>query len=120
MQVNTLYQTIDYTTCYACKLKICLKCHRPAYDTLTCAGSIQIPPKGQNIETFNDMIKKGFKLCPHCYQWIEKTSGCNFITCGSKSCNGKKYFCFQCGGKLGSTVIILDHLRANQLILLIH
>lgn len=38
------------------------------------------------------MLKKGFKKCPWCGRFIERTEGCNFMTCACK-----KEFCFKCG-----------------------
>ena len=37
---------------------------------------------------------KKFKQCPHCNFWVERTAGCDHMTC---RCG--KAFCYKCGGK---------------------
>lgn len=45
---------------------------------------------------------KNFKMakCPYCHTMVEKTKGCNHITCQSKVCLGKQHFCYTCCAKL--------------------
>src|SRR5947209_3719416 len=38
--------------------------------------------------------------CPHCQFNTEKIEGCNFMTCMSKYCLGKNYYCYLCSNKL--------------------
>ena len=48
------------------------------------------------------MLDKGtFKKCPVCDALVEKSKGCNFMTCETPQCRrSKTYFCFLCGDKL--------------------
>ena len=51
-------------------------------------------------------LKKQFeegsiKFCPWCYNAIERDPrGCKYMTCKSRECNSKKWFCFDCLKKL--------------------
>lgn len=45
-------------------------------------------------ELFEQFVKgKNFKQCPKCRRWVEKTQGCDHMTC---RCGGE--FCYKCGG----------------------
>jgi hypothetical protein len=62
------------------------------------------------VEGFIDeeeMKEKGVKKCPWCTRMIEKTEGCNFMTC---LCG--KEFCFKCGA-----IEIDDHKCINACVL---
>ncbi|KDQ14268.1 hypothetical protein BOTBODRAFT_55452 [Botryobasidium botryosum FD-172 SS1] len=41
------------------------------------------------------MLAQGWKRCPGCTIPVEKTRGCNHMTCGARGCNTR--FCWQCG-----------------------
>lgn len=58
----------------------------------------------KNIKIEDDYIISGLKnktikLCPHCERPGELASGCNYIKCPAKDCNGE--WCFYCGLKKG-------------------
>lgn len=42
----------------------------------------------------------GIKPCPQCTVWIEKISGCKYVTCSSGTCRGLTFLCMDCGKKL--------------------
>merc|ERR1719410_504988 len=41
-----------------------------------------------------------WQKCPCCSAVCERPHGCNFMTCYSEQCRGKKYFCYLCGMEL--------------------
>jgi len=43
---------------------------------------------------------EGLKKCPSCSFLIERSDGCNFMTCISAVCSRKTFFCFLCGKSL--------------------
>eukprot|EP00831_Metopus_contortus_P036504 TRINITY_DN28873_c0_g1_i1.p1 TRINITY_DN28873_c0_g1~~TRINITY_DN28873_c0_g1_i1.p1 ORF type:complete len:187 (+),score=25.75 TRINITY_DN28873_c0_g1_i1:222-782(+) len=63
--------------CPKCKKEICPKCN--------------LPPHSGRCKDKDDLSKvKGIVRCPKCKIYIEKKSGCNFMTCSSPICKGKK------------------------------
>ncbi|KAE9393087.1 hypothetical protein BT96DRAFT_780872, partial [Gymnopus androsaceus JB14] len=49
------------------------------------------------------MHEKGWKVCPGCQTNIQKTDGCNHITCPSPGCN--MHFCYRCGQGIIQSVL---------------
>ena len=56
--------------------------------------------------------EKKYRNCPHCNFVVSKTEGCNFMTCGSKFCQNRKYFCYVCGS--GITPSDSAHFHKNN------
>ena len=59
----------------------------------------------ENIEEGEKAMKKliqeeGMKKCPSCGIPTSRESGCNFMTCPSQICRGRKHFCYLCGKAL--------------------
>ena len=50
-------------------------------------------------ENKNDQINE-IPKCPYCLVYVIIEGGCDFITCNSNFCKGKKYFCKVCNKKL--------------------
>eukprot|EP00004_Rigifila_ramosa_P018819 TRINITY_DN4726_c0_g1_i5.p2 TRINITY_DN4726_c0_g1~~TRINITY_DN4726_c0_g1_i5.p2 ORF type:complete len:256 (-),score=29.81 TRINITY_DN4726_c0_g1_i5:96-863(-) len=55
------------------------------------------------------MIRKISRSCPNCQMAIEKTEGCNKMTCSN--CGG--YFCYRCGEAISG----YDHFTENRCVL---
>ncbi|KAH8829432.1 hypothetical protein DL96DRAFT_1053131 [Flagelloscypha sp. PMI_526] len=69
-------------TCPSCSIEICSSCHAEGHDGMTCdERRLQYDPVAQEQAT-NDLARQsGFKQCPLCQVWIEKTEGCNHMAC---------------------------------------
>ena len=80
-------------TCSHCRVKLCTSCHVQYHDGLTCAmyqsGYI---PVDREVREWMNRDRESRKLCPCCRSPIEKTGGCNNMTC--KNC--KKHICWVC------------------------
>lgn len=81
--------------CPACKLVFCSRC-RNAYHAGNCAAAaeVQQAPQGENPNRFNQHVERArwaaaseryvkeiSKACPQCGVNIERTEGCNHMTC---------------------------------------
>mmetsp|Transcript_22173 Transcript_22173/g.36744 ORF Transcript_22173/g.36744 Transcript_22173/m.36744 type:complete len:548 (-) Transcript_22173:27-1670(-) len=55
------------------------------------------------------IVRSGARACPHCSMVIEKTEGCNKMTCS----NCGNYFCYRCGQKVHG----YEHFQTNQCVL---
>jgi hypothetical protein len=84
-------EDIEYFECKQCHQYICLPCNTAAHPHTSCADN-KVVDKVEEAKLGEEMLKKGFKKCPWCGRYIEKTVGCNFMTCVCK-----KEFCFKCG-----------------------
>ncbi|KAK7042989.1 hypothetical protein VNI00_008727 [Paramarasmius palmivorus] len=68
--------------CPSCLASVCMRCHEDGHDGMTCEERrIQSDPAEQ--ERLNDAWAReaGVKRCPECRVWIQKTEGCNHMTC---------------------------------------
>ena len=71
--------------CPSCFSTICAACGEASHEGLTCEERrTQHDP--EVIERRNRQL--GYRKCPHCNAWIEKTGGCNHVacTCGTHIC----------------------------------
>jgi hypothetical protein len=65
----------DYGTCCKCKKKTCVHCKRLEKQHV---GSSKMCPMGSEDNILRGLVNKaGLKRCPHCFNVIEKISGCN-------------------------------------------
>jgi len=68
--------------CPACLFSVCASCHEEAHDGMTCVErKLHNDPEEQERLTDQFAHKEGFKKCPRCSIWIEKTVGCNHMEC---------------------------------------
>ncbi|KAE8735269.1 putative zinc ion binding protein [Hibiscus syriacus] len=66
---------------------------------LSCAKFRELEPLGPDA-LFADLAKrKSWKRCPHCKNYVEKSSGCNYMKC---KCG--KAFCYDCGATSTSSI----------------
>jgi len=80
-------------TCPVCKERYCFNCMVKYHDGQTCAEYKINNKFDKNDVKFIDLMKaRKFKQCPKCHYWIEKSEGCN-----SMSCRCGLTFCYGCG-----------------------
>ncbi|CAE6411110.1 unnamed protein product [Rhizoctonia solani] len=78
----------DHTWCKSCSTTI--ENDKPH----TCDGSAELTRL---------MEREGWKKCPGCQAPIEKSEGCNHMTCTTPACN--THFCWVCGNKVIQSVM---------------
>ena len=106
---NQVYRcNVDMTLkCPSCFASVCSSCHEESHDGMTCAErKLHIDPAAQ--ERLNEAwaSENGAKKCPTCQVWIEKTEGCNHMTC---VCGA--HICWKCMGIFSKDTDVYDHLR---------
>jgi len=72
----------DSLDCPICKTEYCLKCQTYQHQGRDC----------QDNGFISFAANKGYKACPSCKFWVEKTVGCDFMAC---RCGAA--FCYACG-----------------------
>ena len=78
--------------CPSCLTAVCSSCDEDAHEGLTCAEQkLQNDPEEQQRLTDQLAMDLGFKKCPRCNIWTEKTEGCNHMSC---KCGA--HFCWIC------------------------
>ncbi|KAJ6606416.1 hypothetical protein DFH09DRAFT_8004 [Mycena vulgaris] len=69
-------------TCPSCFLSICSSCDEEAHEGMSCADRRLHSDPGEQERRNDEWARaNGVKRCPACSVWIEKTEGCNHITC---------------------------------------
>ncbi|KFZ24279.1 hypothetical protein V502_01238, partial [Pseudogymnoascus sp. VKM F-4520 (FW-2644)] len=95
-------------TCPNCLELICTFCHARHGD-YTCAEYKDIKSGGyEALEKLK--IKLNLKDCPKCKTTMEKTEGCNHMTCGG--CNA--HICWVCMAVFGTSGPCYDHMRKEH------
>ncbi|KZP14840.1 hypothetical protein FIBSPDRAFT_833619 [Athelia psychrophila] len=90
----TTSDTASIIHCPSCLSSVCSACHEEGHEGMTCAErKLNNDPEEQ--ERLNDELatQSGFKKCPQCAVWIEKTDGCNHMEC---KCGA--HICWVCMG----------------------
>jgi len=88
--------------CPSCLLRICPNCHIEAHDGFDC------PEKDGGHNLFKEWMKNhDVKPCPGCKVPIERTEGCNHMTC--TMC--KTHICWVCMQTFPAGKGIYDHMR---------
>lgn len=85
------------TACVHCKCTLCLLCKCEFHPYTEC-GLSEIDDL--DLEFNGLLLTNGWKRCPNCAVPIEKTEGCQFITCYSPVCIGEFHLCNICGKSL--------------------
>ncbi|KAF9074591.1 hypothetical protein BDP27DRAFT_1287385 [Rhodocollybia butyracea] len=95
--------------CPSCMSGICSRCHED-HEGLTCDERQRARNDQVNNEDLNTQWAKttGVKKCPACDVWIEKTEGCNHI-----SCKCGVHICWSCMGTFEAHDIY-DHMRERH------
>ncbi|KAF8880216.1 hypothetical protein CPB84DRAFT_1792699 [Gymnopilus junonius] len=92
--------------CPSCFSTICSACDEEAHEDMTCEER-RVLNSPEEQERLNEQLatQSGYKKCPQCKIWIEKTEGCNHMTC---KCGA--HICWRCMGIFTETTIY-DHMR---------
>jgi hypothetical protein len=78
--------------CPSCFVSVCSACHEEAHDGMTCAErKLHNDPAAQDRLNETWASENGAKRCPACQVWIQKTDGCNHMTC-----NCGAHICWKC------------------------
>jgi LSD1 subclass zinc finger protein len=90
--------------CPSCLARICPNCHVEAHDGISCANR---DIGGEKL--FREWMEAhDVKSCPGCRAPIEKTEGCNHMTC--TRC--QTHICWVCLETFPKAEGIYDHMRA--------
>ena len=92
--------------CPSCFSTICSACDEEAHEGITCQESRDQKNPSKQDRLFNEWADEHGKRCPECRSVIEKTGGCNHMTC---RCGA--HFCWKCG-KTFSSKEIYQHMNA--------
>lgn len=99
-------------TCTQCQHVWCFSCHAPWHKDLTCKqhkkGSIK-------FEQWSKARSAGIancQKCPLCQVYIQRTSGCDHMTCNR--CDS--HFCYKCGGSFLEFPGLGDHYRKTSIL----
>ncbi|KZS89203.1 hypothetical protein SISNIDRAFT_391688, partial [Sistotremastrum niveocremeum HHB9708] len=75
-----------------------------------CQQSVTVDPMGEVVHSCDGtaelaglMEQQGWKACPGCRTPIERTYGCNHMTCPTPGCN--THFCYVCGDSIVRSVV---------------
>ncbi|CAI2367338.1 unnamed protein product [Moneuplotes crassus] len=81
--------------CSICHKNYCIMCRVEWHDGLNCQEYRELNGYPPEDRAFYKFIKGAqFKQCPQCKYWVEKSSGCDHMTCRCRY-----EFCYRCGGK---------------------
>ncbi|KAJ3501019.1 hypothetical protein NLJ89_g9531 [Agrocybe chaxingu] len=97
----------DTLQCPSCFSSICPACDEEAHEGMTCEERrIQSDPAEQ--ERLNDELatRSGYKRCPRCRIMMEKTMGCNHMTC---RCGA--HICWRCMAVFDVGEQVYDHMN---------
>ncbi|KAK1215215.1 hypothetical protein PQX77_022188 [Marasmius sp. AFHP31] len=95
--------------CPSCLALVCMKCHEEGHDGMTCEERRnQIDPAEQDRLNSEWAKGAGVKRCPSCQVWIEKTEGCNHMSC---KCGA--HICWVCMGTFEAQTIYGHMSRAH-------
>ena len=82
--------------CPACRVHFCTACKQKWHQGMSCedyAAQLEANPEDRK---FLKLAAKSMKKCPNCSMYVQKSSGCNAMTCRCKT-----VFCWTCGGDVG-------------------
>ena len=79
--------------CPSCFAEVCPSCHEEAHEGMTCGERNRRKTQEEEALNNNWATMNGVKKCPSCQVWLEKTEGCNHMTC---RCGA--HICWNCMG----------------------
>lgn len=83
---------VNEFACPNCNKEYCLKCKTEWHKNMTCE-QYQTQKQHQKDEYIIEFVKgKNYKQCPQCKFWVERTEGCDAM-----SCRCGTQFCYRCG-----------------------
>jgi hypothetical protein len=84
---------ISQFQCPICRGHYCLNCRVEFHRGQTCAEYRINNTSTESDKKFEQFVRgQNFKQCPQCKYWIEKSQGCNHMTCRCRN-----EFCYVCG-----------------------
>ncbi|KAK6986598.1 hypothetical protein BgiMline_016250 [Biomphalaria glabrata] len=93
--------------CPACLISLCTSCHSNYHVGVSCKMFASQQEADLQFELWKKSDPKNRKLCPECRAPIEKTEGCNHMTCGA--C--RAHFCWICQETFINDSDCYKHLR---------
>ncbi|KAF9529016.1 hypothetical protein CPB83DRAFT_790938 [Crepidotus variabilis] len=107
-QVYRRQQSAQTARCPSCFKTICSSCDDDVHDNMSCEETRLIRnPAEQERRNTELMNQSGYKQCPRCSLWIEKTEGCNHMTC---RCGA--HICWRCLAVFGTPGETYTHLNS--------
>ena len=94
--------------CPSCFSTICSACDEEAHEGMTCQERQRHKSSAEQDRLFNVWANEHSKRCPECRRVIEKSEGCNHMTC---PCGA--HFCWLCG-KSFSVATIYGHMDTEH------
>jgi hypothetical protein len=93
---------LEEIECPKCFVVSCPKCKAEAHKGMSCEEAKKNKEmNGKGDELFEKMLDaEGMIRCPACGAAVQRISGCEFMVCTSSQCQGRTYFCFECGIRL--------------------
>ena len=107
--IYTVSEVGEKFFCSLCGVSICTKCHVQYHDNLTCAMYQSLKREDPDIHKWIMEDSENRKCCPKCTVGIEKTGGCNHI-----SCKCGVHICWVCLEYFDSPQRCYDHLQASH------
>ncbi|KAF9267573.1 hypothetical protein L218DRAFT_995807 [Marasmius fiardii PR-910] len=96
--------------CPSCLAPMCTKCHEEGHEGMTCEER-RVYANPEEQERLNDEWARtaGVKRCPQCQVWLEKTEGCNHMSC---KCGA--HICWVCMRAFPSGDQVYGHMAAEH------
>ncbi|XP_026197139.1 probable E3 ubiquitin-protein ligase RNF217 isoform X2 [Anabas testudineus] len=91
--------------CSNCQFVWCFKCHSPWHDGLKCRDYRKGDKLLRNWASVIEHGQRNAQKCPHCKIHIQRTEGCDHMTC--MQCNTN--FCYRCGERYRHLRFFGDH-----------
>ncbi|PBK78443.1 hypothetical protein ARMSODRAFT_1077998 [Armillaria solidipes] len=107
MQIYRRSEAVSVLRCPSCFSEICSSCGEDSHERLSCedARIHTNPAEQERMSEAWFLQQRGIKKCPTCSRLIEKTEGCNHMTC---PCGA--HICWRCMGAFDA-VQIYDHMN---------
>ncbi|KAK0196880.1 hypothetical protein F5146DRAFT_946862 [Armillaria mellea] len=109
-QIYRRSETVSVLRCPSCFSEICAACGEDSHDRLSCedARIHNNPAEQERLSEAWLLEQRGIKKCPTCSRLLEKTEGCNHMTCPTFRCGA--HICWRCMGAFDAGQIY-DHMN---------
>jgi len=95
-----------------CGNTFCFACEKQTHRPITCETLVKWEQKNNSDSDDDLWVKAHCKICPHCKQSIERSSGCNYLLCDKKAGGCGKAFCYVC--ETDWALHSQDHFNCNK------